>query len=77
MGILASKLDEPLNVVVDDLLCGYLDEDPGPSDCVKCVQDHHHRLRVPVFLFLVYKCVVFGIKDEGLVGFVPLGGVVD
>ena len=22
----------------------------------------------------MYKCVVFGVKDEGLVGFVPLGG---
>ena len=75
MWVLASKLDEPLDV--DGLLGGNLDKDPGPADRVEGVQDHHHGLGVPIFLFLVYQGVVFGVEDKGFVRFVSFGCAVD
>jgi len=34
LGILSGQLDESLNVCVHGFLIGYLNKDPGPSDCV-------------------------------------------
>ena len=34
LGILSGQLDESLNVCVYGFLVGYLNENPGPSDCV-------------------------------------------
>ena len=65
--VLAGELDESFDVCVNGFLVGDLDEDPRPSNCVQGVKDHHHGLRVPIFLFLLDKGVVIRVEDKGLV----------
>ena len=66
-GFLAGELDESFDICINGFLVGDLDEDPRPSNCVQGVKDHHHGLRVPIFLFLLYKGVVIRVEDKGLV----------
>ena len=59
-------MDESFDVCVNGFLVGDLDEDPRPSNCVQGVKDHHHGLRVPIFLFLLDKGVVIRVEDRVL-----------
>ena len=58
MGVPARECLETFDVRGNFVLGSKLYEYPGPLDGVKSVQYHHGSLGVPVFLFLLYQCVV-------------------